>query len=519
MTTMKEKIILEEVLYKYFRYSSFRKGQKEIIEDVLEGNNVLGILPTGSGKSICYQLPSILLEGVTIVVSPLISLMLDQVKQLKAMHYKRVVSINSFMDYQERKRVYENLHQYKLIYLSPELLQNQKLLFRLKQIHVSLFVIDEAHCISQWGHDFRPDYLKLHQVIKFLQYPRILALSATATPEVQEDIIETLDVSSINRHIYKMDKPNIAFCIEAVENDQEKNEKLLSIIKRYQVPTLVYFSSRIGTEKCAQLISKNLPQKSVAYYHGGMEQQDRVQIQQQFMNGQLDIVCCTSAFGMGINKRDIRLIVHYHLPLDLESFIQEIGRAGRDGKESVSLLLYSPHDLYLPQHIISSELPKEEDLNRVYQILYQLYKMNNSIPENETEKINLFQLNETSWRFLHYHLENHGMIKDNQIIFHKEKWKESFGLMKSVIQERKRHKENKLKKMIDWIHTESCLRVNLYQPFQESNSKAEFQCCSNCDFTWDDWNPVETHGQKYRNENWKHRLRELLLIGENNETK
>lgn len=513
------KNMLEKVLYKYFQYSSFRQGQKEIIEDVLKGNNVLGILPTGSGKSICYQLPSILLDGVTVVVSPLISLMLDQVKQLKANHFKRVISLNSFMDYQERKRVYKNLHHYKLIYLSPELLQNKELLSSLKQLQVSLFVIDEAHCISQWGHDFRPDYLKLHQVIKFLKYPRIMALSATATPEVQEDIIETLNISKISRHIYPMDKPNIAFCIENVENDLEKNERLISIIKRYKVPTLIYFSSRIGTEKCTEILAKELPSRNIAYYHGGMEQQDRIQIQQQFMNGQLDIICCTSAFGMGINKKNIRLIVHYHLPLDMESFIQEVGRAGRDGKESVSLLLYSQSDIYLPQHMIRNELPDEEELDRVFQVLYKHYEMKKPIPENEVEKINIFQLNETIWRFLQYHLENHGIIKDNHIIFNEKQWKQSYQQLKEIILERKVHKEEKLKKMVQWVHSTSCLRENLYRPFQRENSKAEFQCCSYCDFTWDNWNPEETDFQTNIEENWKNLLRDLLLIGEDNETK
>ncbi|WP_077299630.1 DEAD/DEAH box helicase [Virgibacillus pantothenticus] len=207
---------LKQKLTDYFGYDSFRQGQLEIIDDILTGENVLGVLPTGSGKSVCYQLPAMLLDGITIVVSPLISLMMDQVKQLKAKRWKRVTAINSFMDRKEREQVLQSLHTYQLIYVSPELLQQEMFQSRLKTLHVRLFVIDEAHCISQWGHEFRPDYMRLKQIIAHCNYPPILALSATATPKVQTDIIDSLGGLPFTKHIYPIDRTNIAFCIQKV---------------------------------------------------------------------------------------------------------------------------------------------------------------------------------------------------------------------------------------------------------------------------------------------------------------
>ena len=339
---------MDRELEKYFGFSSFRTGQKEIIQDVLNGKDVLGILPTGSGKSICYQLPAIMMDGLTIVVSPLISLMMDQVKEMKANHFKKVIAINSFMNFEERREIYRNIHTYKLLFISPEHLNQDFMTQLLQRVKISLFVIDEAHCISQWGHEFRPDYLKLNSLIEKLGNPPTLALSATATPEVQADIMKSLNKPEMIKHIYPMDKPNIAFCIEKVENDQEKNEILIPLLKKYKIPTLIYFSSRLTAESVTRFLSDKLEGRRIGFYHAGMEPMDRVMIQQQFMNNQLDIVCCTSAFGMGINKGNIRLIIHYHIPLQLESFIQEVGRAGRDGNSSVSLYYFLKAISYCP---------------------------------------------------------------------------------------------------------------------------------------------------------------------------
>ncbi|WP_404452877.1 RecQ family ATP-dependent DNA helicase [Virgibacillus necropolis] len=508
-------LTLEHELKKHFGLVKFRTGQKEIIDDVMQGKDVLGILPTGMGKSLCYQLPAKLFNGTTIVVSPLISLMIDQVKQLKASNFKEVIALNSFIDPTERKTLYHYLADYKLIYVSPELMQQDELLDHVKQLEVSLLVIDEAHCISQWGHDFRPDYLRLSEVVLELNNPSILALSATATQGIQHDIKKILRSPEMIDHIYPMDRENIVFSIEKVANDNEKNEKIKQLFTRIRVPTIIYFSSRIATEQVTAFLLNQHSSLRVAFYHGGMDTMDRISVQQQFMNNQLDVICCTSAFGMGINKKDIRLIIHYHLPLQLESFIQEVGRAGRDGEESVSLLLYSEHDYYLPVNLVKKELPQENDLKFVFQQLYGLYKQNKRLPYNIDQLEQLFHISEIQWRFLHYQFENRGMIKGNQIVYQKEKWKHSFISIHNFINERLIMKEQKLREMIAWIKSDRCLREQLYKGFQSDYTVPQASCCSNCGFNLSDWNIQELIIEPSHH-SWEDKLQALFTIGGKN---
>lgn len=516
---MLKDIDLEEKLHTYFHYSNFRTGQREIIKDVLDGKNVLGVLPTGSGKSICYQLPAILQEGVTIVVSPLISLMIDQEKELKAKGFKRVAALNSFIDYEQRQFIYQHLKEYKLIYISPELLQQDVLLNRLSRQKISLFVVDEAHCISQWGHEFRPDYLKLDGIIKQLNYPPVLALSATATPAVQEDIIHALNLNSVSKKIYPMDRDNLTFLIEKVSTEEEKLGWLIAYLGKKYGPALIYFSSRMHTEKIASLLREKLPEQKVAFYHGGMDQFDRIMIQQQFMNEQLDIICCTSAFGMGINKHNIRSIIHYHLPTQMEAYIQEVGRAGRDGSPSVCTLLYSPSDSVIPRSIIQNELPTEEELEIIIQQLEYLYKQNMDIPLAHIEACELFQISEIKWRFLRFHFEKHGMMVGKKIIFNRENWGAAYQKLLQWVQQRTIHKQAELQEMIDWVETDLCLRETLYRKFQAGYKEPTFQCCSNCGVDLSDWKPQLSNSSIEENQtDWRRKLRQIL-IGDNNEAK
>ncbi|WP_373892673.1 ATP-dependent DNA helicase RecQ [Virgibacillus sp. CBA3643] len=516
---MNSHIMLEDSLKAHFNYTTFRLGQKEIIEDVMRGKDVLGILPTGSGKSICYQLPAALLEGTVIVVSPLISLMVDQVKQLKAVNFKAVIALNSFMSPVDRKRAYDHLHKYKLIYISPELLQNNEVMGYLRRLKIRLFVIDEAHCISQWGHEFRPDYLKLSSIIQSFGKPSLLALSATATPDVQQDIITALKVPNITKHIHPIDRDNITFAVEQVTDDTEKQSIITELLANYQVPTLIYFSSRKMAEDTARLLSEKLPLKQIAFYHGGMEQYDRIMIQQQFMNDQLDVICCTSAFGMGVNKDNIRLVIHFHLPTQIEAYIQETGRAGRDGESSVSLLLFSEKDAYLPRKIIQKELPTADDLELAFHQLYKLYQTGELYPGDITQVESLFQINEIQWRFLTYQFEKHGMIKGNRIIYQQENWQHAFQQINNHRIDRSLLKENKLTEMLTWIHEKECLRKHLYKTFQTSYSKPKYQCCSNCGFSFATWMPVETNIEETAATTWQGKLKKLLLIGATDETK
>ncbi|MFD1065274.1 RecQ family ATP-dependent DNA helicase [Oceanobacillus locisalsi] len=506
---------LEEALRYYFDYDSFRQGQEEIIRDVLRGEDVLGVLPTGSGKSICYQLPAKLLDGITIVVSPLISLMIDQVKELKAASFKEVIALNSFMPFPEQQRALNQLHTYRLIFVSPEWLQKSTHQHYLKQLPIKLFVIDEAHCISQWGHEFRPDYQRLAEVIETLNHPPVLALSATATPDVQADIIKSLRKPAMKKHIYPMDRKNIAFCIEEVENDQEKLKRITEITASYTVPALIYFTSRQTAEETALSLSIKHPNRNIAYYHGGMEASERLRIQQQFMNNQIDIICCTSAFGMGINKPDIRVIIHYHLPLQIESYIQEVGRAGRDGKSSLGVIFYQKGDFRLSASMVKNELPRVEDIDRLAAVILNGQQHRVDLPS--PDQLYMFlDINEGAARFIQRQLQKHDLIRNNEWSMDERKWKQARDSIMHYLEERKQYKNSKLNELYQWVQTEECLRKTLYQPFQDDFEEPLEQCCSNCGFDWGKWNPepsFETSKTLHQG-NWRKKLQKILHVTE-----
>ncbi|SER43721.1 RecQ family ATP-dependent DNA helicase [Salisediminibacterium halotolerans] len=347
---------LENELRRHFGYRSFRSYQKEVVESVLAESDTIAFLPTGMGKSLCYQLPAKLMTGLTIVVSPLVSLMEDQVIQLRSKGEKNAAHLSSLLSNEERRFVLKHLNRWSLLFVSPEMLSQQWLVKKLAARKVSLFVVDEAHCISQWGHEFRTDYLRLADVRKSLGQPVCLALTATATREVEEDIVSKMHMVRPERFRAPVNRENIFLQVHTCENEYEKQREFVKYLQGSAQPAICYAGTRQDAEDYAHLAAKTGGLRT-AYYHGGVSKEDRIMIQQQFLNDELDMICATNAFGMGIDKSDIRTIIHLYLPQSVEQYLQETGRAGRDGGQSAAKMIVAGDDVRLSLRMLQRDLP------------------------------------------------------------------------------------------------------------------------------------------------------------------
>ena len=351
-----------------FGFRDFRPGQEEVLEAIFSGEDTLAVMPTGGGKSLCYQLPALILPGVSLVISPLIALMKDQVDTLRVRDLP-VISVHSLMGIDEQEEALRGIAagSYKIIYASPERLRSAPFLSALKKNPVSLVAVDEAHCISEWGHDFRPDYLRISQVLDGLGRPQTLALTATATARVREDIVAQLRLRAPRQFITGFDRKNLFWEVSPAENVKEKLLLLTDRLSGLKGGAIVY----TGTRKSVESIVEHLRDHGIYAegYHAGMEEEERTRVQEHFMDGTLDLIVATNAFGMGIDRSDIRLVVHHQLTGSVEAYYQESGRAGRDGQPSSCLLLFSPADRRLQEFFIEASYPDREVILGVYNAL------------------------------------------------------------------------------------------------------------------------------------------------------
>ena len=334
--------IPSELLERHFGYKSFRPQQREIIEHVLAGNDAVVLMPTGGGKSLCFQIPAMALDGLTVVVSPLIALMKDQVQALQA-NGIAAAFINSSLNLNEEREIDERLEngEIKLLYLSPERLFAPNVLEWLARLNVKLFAIDEAHCISSWGHSFRPEYKKLNTIKRRFPQVPVIALTATADRAVRGDIAQHLGMRNERMFVSSFDRPNLSLAVLPGVDRWKAIERIMS--RHAGKCGIIYCGSRDATEKLAAKLQKVGVRAD--YYHAGRSAEDRNEVQDEFISGKLHVICATIAFGMGIDKSDVRFVIHYNLPGNLESYYQEIGRAGRDGQPSETILFYSYADV------------------------------------------------------------------------------------------------------------------------------------------------------------------------------
>ena len=351
------------VLKQFWGHSSFRGEQEKIIDSVLEGKDTLALLPTGGGKSICFQIPALMKEGLCLVISPLIALMKDQVENLQKLGIP-AISLHSGLTYYEVKKVLENaVHgDYKFLYLSPERLETN--LFRefLHALHISLIAVDEAHCVSQWGYDFRPPYLRIANLREELPKVPVIALTASATPIVQKDIVEKLRFKEANIFIESFERKNLSYSVFKVDS---KINKITEILNNVAGSSIIYCRNRRQTKNVADLLQlQNIP---AAYYHAGLTQEERNNKQNAWINDQTRVIVCTNAFGMGIDKPDVRTVIHYDSPDCLENYYQESGRAGRDDKKAYSILLYQEEDIKDLKDLPDLRFPSIPEIKQVYQ--------------------------------------------------------------------------------------------------------------------------------------------------------
>lgn len=479
-----------EALKRHFGHEEFRNPQQEIVHAILSGQNTLVIMPTGGGKSLCYQLPALLLEGVTLVVSPLIALMKDQVDTLRARGIPAGM-INSSQSWQEQRMTLDGMRSgaLKLVYISPERFRAESFVRSLEGTRIAMLAIDEAHCISQWGHDFRPDYMRLGEAVEILDRPLCTAFTATATPEVREDIVKNLRLRDPKVFVSGFSRPNLSFSIRIVERKLQKEVRMRKIIEEHKTG-IIYCATRKSVDSVsAGLTDDNIPH---VIYHAGMPQAMREAAQDAFVNGYASVAVATSAFGMGIDRSDIRFVCHYEMPGSIEAFYQEAGRAGRDGKPAFCEMLFMHADKRIQEFFIEGANPDVSTIRQVYGFIRSRINSDNEmfLPADEIAdglpgKTNPMAVNTSIG-----HLRRRGYLERFDVtgerirgtrVLQPEITCSELELASSTLAEKKRRDHDKLKKVIQMAYARECRQSWILKYFGEPVTENCLRCdeCNN----------------------------------------
>jgi ATP-dependent DNA helicase RecQ len=469
---------IQTALEKVFRLSEFRTGQLEVIQAAVAGRDVLGVMPTGAGKSLTYQLPAVLSSGLTIVVSPLIALMRDQVANLERLGVLSA-ALHSGLSEEEQLQTLNRASSLKLFYLAPERLRSAAVLKHLQHLKIARLVIDEAHCVSQWGHDFRPDYQLLGEVRAALNDPPTTAVTATATLAVQDDILATLRLENPVRLVTGFDRPNLAYRVLEVLGEASKLEALRELVARLQKPGLVYAGTRREAEELALELQRLGLRASC--YHAALESTQRNAVQDAFKSGKLDVVVATNAFGMGVDKRDVRFVIHHRIPGTLEAYYQEAGRAGRDGKPSQCWLLFDPKDRELQMHFIETSTPNQHELKRIWGYFHAARDERDQISLRLQDLERNLQIPSNKIRVGYQHLETVGAL---------ERLAAQGGTLRakisptppdfriSALEQLKNSKTTMLEQMLGFAASPKCRALAILEYFGETSPS---QPCGQCD--------------------------------------